>query len=107
MKAVRMFMALAMVGILVAAVNAQADKVVKGKITCAKCDLGKEDKCMTVIVAKEDGKDVIYYFDEKSGKASHGKICKTPMDGQVTGAVEKKGDKLIITPAKDGVKFSK
>lgn len=104
MKAVRMFVALALLGIMVATAYAQ-EKTIKGKITCAKCDLGKEDKCMTVIVAKEDGKDVIYYFDDKSGKANHGKICKAAMDGEVTGKVEKKGDKNIITTSK--VTFTK
>ena len=29
----------------------------KGTITCAKCDLGKESACMTVIVAKEKDKE--------------------------------------------------
>jgi len=43
----------------------------EGKITCAKCDLGVEKKCATVIVAKEDGKDVTYYFDAKGDKANH------------------------------------
>jgi len=43
----------------------------KGKITCAKCDLGKETKCATVIVVKEKDKDVIYYFDAKSHGANH------------------------------------
>ncbi len=104
MKAVRMFVAVAMLGLLVGAVYAQ-EKTIKGKITCAKCDLGKEDKCMTVIVAKEDGKYVIYYLDDKAGKANHGKVCKAAMDGEVTGKVEKKGDKNIITASK--VTFSK
>src|SRR5437660_271974 len=36
----------------------EKDKVVvlKGSITCAKCDLGKETTCMTVIVAKNKDK---------------------------------------------------
>jgi hypothetical protein len=107
MKSVRSIMlALALVGFLVAAVHAaDAEKTIKGTITCAKCDLKKEDKCTTVIVAKEDGKDVIYYLDDKAGKANHAKICKEGKKGEVTGTVEKKGDKNIITVKKDGVKF--
>ncbi len=77
----------------------------KGKITCAKCDLAKEAKCATVIVTKEDGKDVIYYLDAKSGKANHGKICNSPMDGSVTGTVSEKGGKKTITTKEGGVKF--
>jgi hypothetical protein len=99
-----MLVILALLGTMVGVAYAQ-DKTIKGKITCAKCDLGKEDKCTTVIVAKEDGKDVIYYFDDKAGKSNHGKICKAAMDGEVTGKVEKKGDKNIITVSK--VTFSK
>lgn len=106
MKMVRTtLLALAMAGFLVAAAYAQGEKTIQGTITCAKCDLGKEKTCMTVIVAKEDGKDVIYYFDDKAGKANHGKICKEGKKGEVTGTVEKKGEKMVITPKKDGVKF--
>ncbi len=72
----------------------------EGKITCAKCDLGKEKSCMTVIVTKEDGKDVVYYFDTKSHKTHHGKICQSPMDGKVTGVVSEKDGKKIITASK-------
>jgi hypothetical protein len=69
----------------------------KGTITCAKCDLDIEKKCMTVIKVKEKDKDVIYYLDEKTGKANHGKICKTPMKGTVTGTVKDDGKKKVIT----------
>jgi Family of unknown function (DUF6370) len=73
----------------------------KGTITCAKCDLGKEKKCMTVIVAKDKNKkDVIYYLDAKSGKANHGKICNDPTPGTVTGVVTTDGDKKTITATK-------
>src|SRR5262245_60184183 len=40
------------------------EKTLTGKITCAKCDLGTEKACTTVIVVKEGGKDVTYYFDK-------------------------------------------
>ena len=82
----------------------EKDKVVtlKGTITCAKCDLSVEDKCMTVIVVKEgkDKKDVTYYLDEKAGKKNHGTICKTPTAGSVTGVVTTKGDKRPSPRAK-------
>ena len=73
------------------------EKTLKGTITCAKCDLKKEKDCTTVIVVKEGDKDVIYYFDEKTGKAKHKDICKEAKKGTVTGKVEKKGDKQIVT----------
>ena len=82
--------------------RAEGEKKVtlKGTITCAKCDLKKEAKCATVIKVKEKDKDVIYYFDDKSHKANHKKICTEPMEGEVTGTVSKDGDKLIITVEK-------
>ena len=79
------------------------DKTVtlKGKITCAKCDLGKEATCMTVIVAKDkDKKDVTYYFDTDSSKKYHSKICKEPMEGSVTGTKSEKDGKKIVTVSK-------
>jgi hypothetical protein len=72
----------------------------KGTITCAKCDLGKEAKCATVIVTKEDGKDVVYYFDPASSKKYHGKICNDPTPGSVEGTCKAEGDKKVVTPTK-------
>src|SRR5260221_8406468 len=75
----------------------------KGKITCAKCDLGKEDKCAVVVVVKDDGKDVIYYFDAKGHAANHTKganVCKEGKMGAVTGTVAEKDGKKVITVTK-------
>jgi hypothetical protein len=76
------------------------EKTLKGTITCAKCDLKKESKCMTVIVVKEDGKDVVYYFDDASGKKNHKEICQSPKEGSVTGTVSKDGDKMVVKVTK-------
>ena len=45
-----------------------AEVTLKGNITCPKCELKLEGQktCATVVVVKEGGKDVIYYFDEKA-----------------------------------------
>ncbi len=75
-------------------------KTLKGTITCAKCDLGIESDCATVIKVKEGDKDVIYYFDKAGDKKYHGKICKSPMEGTVTGTVSKDGDKMIVKVTK-------
>lgn len=90
---------------LTSLVSAADDKEVtlKGKITCAKCDLGKEDKCAVVIVVKDGDKDKIYYFDKKGHDANHTKganVCKKAKNGTVTGVVSKDGDKNIITVKK-------
>ncbi len=77
-----------------------ADKTIEGKITCAKCDLKKEAKCATVVVAKEDGKDVVYYFDQTSDKKYHKEICTDPKEGKVTGEVSEKDGKKWIKVSK-------
>jgi hypothetical protein len=76
------------------------DKTLKGTVTCAKCDLGIEKACATVIKVKEGDKDVIYYFDKESDKKYHKNICQTPKEGTVTGAVSKDGDKMVIKVTK-------
>jgi len=104
MKQVRTaLLGLALMFALVAVVHAQEEKTLKGAITCAKCDLKTEAKCTTVIKVKEGDKDVVYYLDAASGKKYHKEICQASKPGTVTGKVEKKGDKMIIT-AKE-VKF--
>jgi hypothetical protein len=87
---------------LVATAQARPDKekTLTGTITCAKCDLGLESKCATVIKVKEGDKDVVYYFDTKGDKANHGKICKTPTEGSVTGTVSEKDGKKVVTVSK-------
>jgi hypothetical protein len=72
------------------------EQKLEGKITCAKCDLGTEDSCQTVIKVG----DKVYYFDKESGKKYHKEICTSPKDGTVTGKVKKEGDKLVVTPSK-------
>jgi uncharacterized protein DUF6370 len=83
-----------------------AEVTLKGTVTCAKCDLKVEGvtKCATVVVVKEGGKDVIYYFDEKGDKAHHKEICKAGKAGTVTGEVSEKDGKKVVT-VKD-VKFN-
>ncbi len=75
----------------------------KGKICCAKCELGVETECMTVIVTKKDNKDVTLYFDTPSNKEHHGAICSEAKSGTVTGTVSEVGKKKVI--AVKSVKF--
>ena len=72
------------------------EETLKGKITCAKCDLGVEKACATVIVTKREKKDVTIYFDTASNKKYHGDICTEAKAGSVTGSVKTEGKKLII-----------
>lgn len=84
-----------------AAPTIRAEEVtLKGKVTCAKCDLGISKECQTVVVVKADGKDVIYQFDAAGEAAHHKEICKKPQEGSVTGVVSTEGDKHMIKVSK-------
>jgi Family of unknown function (DUF6370) len=87
--------------VVVASVQARADeKTLKGTITCAKCDLGVEKACATVIKVKEGGKDVIYYFDKDAHSKNHKAVCTAAKEGSVTGTVAEKDGKKWITVTK-------
>src|SRR4051812_31528788 len=94
MKLSRLFVAgLALVLALTLSALAQKDdnkeKTLKGRITCAKCDLALkgQDKCATVIKVGEGAKAEIYWFDADSDKKHHGSICTEPKEGTVKGTV--------------------
>jgi hypothetical protein len=72
----------------------------KGTITCAKCDLKLQSKCNTVIKVKQDGKDVVYFFDAASNKKYHGDTCMGAKEGSVTGTTANKDDKHWVTASK-------
>ena len=76
--------------------------VLKGKITCAKCDLGVETKCATVIVVTDDKskKDVTYYFDKAGHGKFHDDICQAAKPGSVEGVVKDDGKKKVVTVKK-------
>lgn len=67
-----------------------------GTVTCGKCDLKVAKACATVIVTKEDGKDVVTYFDTASHKKFHSETCEEAKKGTVTGVVTTAGDKRTI-----------
>jgi hypothetical protein len=81
-------------------ISAQDKKEVmlKGLITCNKCDLMKSTKCETVIVVKNDKKkDVVYFFDAEAHKKYHGDTCSDPKKGSVTGTVKDVDKKKVVT----------
>ena len=83
----------------------KADTVLKGTITCNKCDLGKSTACETVIVVKEKDKSIVYWFDTKADKKYHDGICTEAKKGTVTGTVKDEDKKKVITVKK--VEFDK
>jgi len=74
----------------------------KGTIQCAKCALKEATKCQNAIKVKEDGKEVVYYFDDKgAGEEYHEEVCGgDKKEGTVKGTVTVKDGKKYIKPAK-------
>jgi hypothetical protein len=81
----------------VVAQQKQKEVLLKGKITCAKCELELTKKCASVIVVKEAGKDVVYFFDAGTNKKYHAEICSEGREGEVTGVISEADGKKIIT----------
>jgi hypothetical protein len=69
---------------------------IKGSVCCAKCALGKETTCMTVVVEKKGDKESTYYFAKDSHKKFHSDICGEAKDGTVVGVVTEKDGKKTI-----------
>lgn len=97
---------LALLAVSAVSAAAAADKEVtlKGKISCAKCELKLQGvkKCQTVIQVQEDGKDVTYFFLDRGNKEEyHEAVCGGgKKDGTVIGVVSEKDGKKWIKPSK-------
>lgn len=76
------------------------DVVLKGKITCGKCDLMVDKACATVIVVTVEKKDIVYYFDKASHKEHHDGICSDPKKGTVEATIVDDGKKKVISVKK-------
>jgi uncharacterized protein YpmB len=77
------------------------DVKLEGKICCAKCELGKEKTCATVIVTKDKAdKEVIYYFDKDSNKKFHKDYCQGSSEAKLVGKVSEKDGKKIVAVEK-------
>ena len=101
----KMLSALPLLFVFYMAPSFSAETTLTGKITCAKCDLKVSPACTTVVIVKENGKDVTYYFAAGSGAKYHKEICTSPMEGSVTGETSKEGEKNVIKVTK--VEFKK
>jgi hypothetical protein len=73
----------------------------KGKATCAKCDLKQTTSCQAALVVTTDGKDVVYYVKGTGAKDLHKDVCQAPKDGvSITGVVSEKDGQKWITASK-------
>jgi Family of unknown function (DUF6370) len=97
-----MVVGLAVLAAFAVSIRAEEGKEVtlKGEITCAKCDLKKSDSCHTVIKVKEDGKEVVYWFEKADSKKYHKPICTEAKKGTVKGTVSEKDGKKYVKVSK-------
>ena len=96
-------MSLALIG-MVSADDKEKKVELKGDACCAKCELGKADKCATVIVVKKDNKEEVYYFDADSHKKHHGECCQGRKEATVKGTVTEKDGKKMVKVEKFEIK---
>ncbi len=77
---------------------ADGTRTITGEAVCAKCELNLQDKCQTVIQAKEGDKVVLYYLAANdTAKAFHPKICKSGEQVTATGTVSTVDGKQVLT----------
>jgi len=80
---------------------------IEGDGLCAKCALKETSTCQNVVIVTKDGKTTNYYMAKndvaKKAHAAYGFCMATkdnPMKVKVTGEVEEKDGKMIITAEK-------
>ena|SRR5579862_8437457 len=96
---------LAISGSFVRAADSDKEVTKKGTACCAKCELHKTSECQTALKVTEDGKDVVYYLKDASGKEVvkkyHKGVCsETKENVSVTGVVSEKDGQKWITVSK-------
>ena len=73
-------------------------KTITGEAMCAKCELGLQDKCQTVIQVKEGDKVVSYYLAANdTAKAFHKSVCEATAKVTATGTVSTVDGKQVLT----------
>jgi hypothetical protein len=83
-------------------VFAASDEVtLSGTGTCAKCGLGKTDKCQNALVVKHDGKEETYLLVQNDvSKKFHKTVCEEEKPITVTGTVKEVNGQKEITASK-------
>jgi hypothetical protein len=82
--------------------NAGKAITITGNMVCGKCTLHETASCQNVVQVTQDGKTVNYYLLQNgTSKDAHGAICGGDSEKvTVTGTVEKKDGKEVLTPSK-------
>jgi Family of unknown function (DUF6370) len=84
------------------AADATKEVTITGSMVCGKCTMHETKSCQNVVQVKKDGKTVNYYLVQNdTSKAAHDPICGgSPEKVTVTGTVEEKDGKEVMTPSK-------
>ncbi|MBM3831974.1 MAG: hypothetical protein FJ403_01620 [Verrucomicrobia bacterium] len=98
----KMLLGLSVAGLFLAAATTTfgADKEIKGEAQCPKCSLKKADTCAEVIVAKEDGKEVVYHVvrnDLAKKDLPHKLICTAKKKVEAKGSIKEVEGKKELT----------
>ena len=78
------------------------ETTITGSMVCGKCTLHETTSCQNIVQVTKDGKTVNYYLIQNDvSKAAHGAICGGDSEKvTVTGTVEEKDGKEVLTPSK-------
>ena len=78
------------------------ETTITGSMVCGKCTLHETTSCQNIVQVTKDGKTVNYYLIQNdTSKAAHGAICGGDSEKvTVTGTVEEKDGKEVLTPSK-------
>jgi hypothetical protein len=82
--------------------EAGKEVTITGNMVCAKCVLHETKSCQNVVQVTQDGKTVNYYLKHNdTSKEAHEAICGGSAEKvTVTGTVEEKDGKEVMTPSK-------
>ena len=82
--------------------NDSKPTTITGNMVCGKCTLHITDKCQNVVQVTQDGKSVNYFLIQNdTSKDAHEAVCHGDTEKvTVTGTVEEKDGKEILTPTK-------
>ena len=96
-----LLLALSLAGLTISALAAEKEVTVEGQGQCAKCSLKKTEACQNAIVAKVDGKEVVYFLVQNdASKKFHGEVCKATKHVKAVGTVKEVDGKKEFTISK-------
>jgi len=84
------------------AADAGKEVTITGNMVCGKCTLHETTSCQNVVQVTQDGKTVNYYLVQNdTSKGAHAAVCHGDTEKvTVTGTVEEKDGKEVLTPSK-------